>query len=68
MQDYMGTILNALMAWATPKFDKLFNTKADKVSDEEIIELLIKEDLLPAVSTSSGAILTDQNGNIILRY
>ena len=37
-------------------------------SNDEEIEMLIDADLLPAVTTASGAILTDGSGNIILRY
>ena len=37
-------------------------------SDAETLNLLIEEDMLPAVHTTDGEILTDQNGNIILRY
>lgn len=37
-------------------------------SDTEQIALLIDTDMLPAVHDASGAILTDQSGNIILRY
>lgn len=44
------------------------DTKQDKRTDEETIEMLIEADLLPAVSTPSGAVLTDQNGNVVLRY
>ena len=32
------------------------------------LHLLIEEDMLPAVHTTDGKILTDQNGNIVLRY
>lgn len=34
--------------------------------DEEIIEMLIQEDMLPVVTDSDGAILADENGNILL--
>lgn len=37
-------------------------------TDAETLNLLIEEDMLPAVSNADGAILTDQNGNIVLRY
>lgn len=37
-------------------------------SDTEILNLLIEEDMLPAIRNAGGAILTDQNGNIVLRY
>lgn len=36
------------------------------VSDTQL-EMLIAEDMLPAVH-ENGAILTDENGNVILRY
>lgn len=38
------------------------------ISDDEALDLLAELDLLPAVTDGSGAILTDENGNIILRY
>ena len=38
------------------------------LSDSETLNLLIEEDMLPAVRNADGAILTDQNGNIVLRY
>ena len=38
------------------------------LSDTETLNLLIEEDMLPAVRNADGAILTDQNGNIVLRY
>jgi hypothetical protein len=37
-------------------------------TDNETIEMLIAAELLPAVTTVLGAILTDENGNVILRY
>ena len=37
-------------------------------TDTETLNLLIEEDMLPAVRNTDGAILTDQNGNIVLRY
>lgn len=37
-------------------------------SDNEQIAMLIESDMLPAVYDASGAILTDENGNVILRY
>lgn len=37
-------------------------------SDDEEIEMLIMADLLPAVTTQSGAVLSDNSGNVILRY
>lgn len=37
-------------------------------NDLEQISMLIDTDLLPAVHDADGAILTDENGNVILRY
>ena len=38
------------------------------LSDAEALNLLIEEDMLPAVRNANDAILTDQNRNIVLRY
>lgn len=38
------------------------------LSEDETISLLIEEDILPAVYNADDTILTDQNGNIVLRY
>lgn len=38
------------------------------LSDEQALALLIELDMLPAATNSSGAMLTDRSGNIILRY
>ncbi len=38
------------------------------VDQESQIAMLIEVDMLPAVYDTNGAILTDENGNIILRY
>lgn len=58
MKNYMKTILNALMAY--------INDKTKVASDEEIIALFVQEDTLVAVADGDGAILTDENGNILL--
>ena len=42
--------------------------KRGGATDAEALNLLIEEDMLPAVRNADGAILTDQNGNIVLRY
>lgn len=36
--------------------------------DAEQLEMLIEADMLPAVHDADGKILTDENGNVILRY
>lgn len=58
MKNYMKTILNAIMAY--------INDKTKVASDEEIIALFVQEDTLVAVADGDGAILTDENGNILL--
>lgn len=40
--------------------------KPDITTDDEIIELLAREDMLPVVSDSDGAFLADENENILL--
>lgn len=37
-------------------------------NDAEQLAMLIDADMLPAVHDASGAILTDEKGNIVLRY
>ena len=58
--------------WSWEYLDKRI-TELEKTISEEAVDtrafnLLIEEDMLPAVYTTNGAILTDQNGNIVLRY
>lgn len=40
--------------------------KSDIATDEEIIEMLIVEDMFPAVTDTDGSLLADENGNILL--
>jgi hypothetical protein len=40
--------------------------KSDIATDEEIIEMLIAEDMFPAVTDTDGSLLADENGNILL--
>lgn len=48
--------------------DENGNVEIDALPDDtEQLSMLIEADLLPAVHDASGAILTDENGNIILR-
>ena len=49
--------------------DQLSEAIADlPKSDDEEIDALIDADLLPTTTDSNGKILTDSNGNVILRY
>lgn len=49
--------------------DENGNVEIDALPDDaEQIAMLAEADMLPAVHDASGAILTDENGNIILRY
>lgn len=48
--------------------DKNGNVEVDALpNDKEQIVMLIEADMLPAVH-ENGVILTDENGNVILRY
>jgi hypothetical protein len=42
------------------------NDKVDMATDDEILEMLIELDMLPAVAVLDGALLSDENGNILL--
>ena len=49
--------------------DESGNVEIDALPDDaEQIAMLIEADMLPAVHDASGAILTDEEGNIVLRY
>ena len=48
--------------------DAIGKLSSGNVDQVEQIEMLIEADMLPAVYNESGAILTDENGNVILRY
>lgn len=60
MKDYIKTIISALQHWVT--------SVAVMKDEREQLSTLIEADMLPAVRTSNGAILTDEKGNIVLRY
>ena len=56
-----------------PDFKQTDPTKGDFIknkpkiaTDDEIIEMLTQLDMLPTVSDSDGALLSDENGNILL--
>lgn len=38
------------------------------INDNDVLAVLIEADSLPAITSTAGAILTDSNGNIVLRY
>lgn len=40
--------------------------KPEIATDEEIIDMMAQEDLLPVVTDSDGSILSDENGNVLL--
>lgn len=42
------------------------DSKFQIATDEDIIESLLEIDMLPAVGDKDGAIITDENGNILL--
>ena len=39
--------------------------KPDIATDEEIVELLMQVDMLPAITDSDGSVLSDEDGNIL---
>ena len=65
MQSMIGNLENL----ATASKDNLVAAINEAAhADTETLNLLIEEDMLPAVYNAGGEILTDQNGNIVLRY
>ena len=58
--------------WSWEYLDKRITELEKTISEEAIntkaFNLLIEEDMLPAVRNADGSILTDQNGNIVIRY
>lgn len=42
------------------------DSKFQIATDEDIIDSLLEIDMLPAVGDKDGAIITDENGNILL--
>jgi hypothetical protein len=42
------------------------NIGTDIANDDEIIEMIVQEDMLPVVADSDGALLSDENENILL--
>jgi hypothetical protein len=57
--DFIKTIINGLKCYIDAN-------KPEIATDEEIIDMFIEEDILPAVKDSDGSILTDEHGNILL--
>ena len=51
-----------------PEWDEFDSNNFGGINGAETLNLLIEEDMLTAVRNADGAILTDQNGNIVLRY
>lgn len=67
MKSYMKTILNALMAWIEPKFNKLFGelaTKADKLPDSELLDMMVEEGIVDPASNADNVLYADKNGKI----
>lgn len=67
----LGLSLEAVKNLLSFKADKKeLDTKIDRseFSYEEIVKQLAEADMLLAVHDEDNAILTDENGNVILRY
>lgn len=48
--------------------DAISKLSSGNVDQMEQLQMLIESDMLPAVHDANGVILTDENGNVILRY
>ena len=71
--DGITTVNNLLFITSQADWNQTNNTALDYIknkpeiaTDEEIIEMLMEEDMFPVVTDSDGAILADENGNILL--
>lgn len=66
MKSYMKTIINAVMAWVTSKFGtkEELETKADKISDSEIIDMMVEEGIVDPVTNADNVLYADNNGKI----
>ena len=61
-----GLATEAYVDEAISKLDISSGLDAEITTDEEIIELLVEENMLPAVADSDGSILADENSYILL--
>lgn len=66
-QPYLNSETGTWWVWDVNKGEYV-DTGVLVASEDETISLLIEEDILSAVYNADGKILTDQNGNIVLRY
>ena len=78
--NFMKTILNGLKVWINSNFishNKQTLSEAQKAqvqenigvvnaTDDDMVDLLIEMDMLPAVADENGNILTDETGAILL--
>ena len=58
LKNYIATLINALKIWV--------NEKTKTASDDEILLMLISNDMLTAVHDADGALLSDENENVLL--
>lgn len=66
-----ATIMNMLAGLEVASEEEIAAAVAEYMTanhDAAQLAALVETDMLPAVHDASGAILTDENGNIILRY
>ena len=64
----MSLISNEHLSLTVKALKNLIDRIDTMPNDTEQLEMLAEADMLPAVHDTNGAILTDENGNIILRY
>ena len=74
--DASGTLITGEMSTKTVLYEEQTLTDEQKAqaraniapSDAEVTALLAETDMIPAVYNADGSVLTDENGNVILRY
>lgn len=69
----LGSVINTALANSVADWNQTDENAVDFIknkptiaTDDEIIEMLAQEDMLPVVADSDGAILADENGDILL--
>lgn len=72
MRNFIGTIIDTIKIWVSSNFatkEALRNVESrvsQIATDEEILEMLKEEDVLPVVVDLDGSVLSDENGNVLL--
>jgi hypothetical protein len=59
-------LIKAMIGALQEELDNHSHSGFDIATDDEIVEMLAQEDMLPVVTDTDGSILADENENILL--